>query len=513
MRLFANATMRPLSHFLAIGMSFSLPPSDTSALTPDDWAAFRAQAHRMLDDMLDYQQFRDERPLWRHPPQALREAFSHEALPQTPQDLADIHQRFMQEIVPHVVGNTHSGFMGWVHGGGTAVGMLAEMLAGGLNVNAGGRNQMALDVEWQIVRWMRELCGFPETASGLFVTGSSMANFLSILIARHARYTLLNKDVRQNGLSTADIQLVGYTSQAAHGCLAQAFDLAGLGIAALRRIPVNADWQMDVGALKTQIAADREAGFTPFFVAGTAGTVDVGAIDPLPALADVARAEGLWFHVDGAFGALGVLSARIKPLLQGLEQADSLACDFHKWGQVPYDAGFLLVRDGEQHKATFATPAAYLRRENHGLAGGSPWPCDFGPDLSRGFRALKTWFTLQTFGQQVMGEMIERSCALAHALAERIDAAPQLQRCAPVTLNIVCFVYRFADVSLEQANALNAELAVCLQEGGLVAPSTTILHGQLVLRAALVNHRTSQHDIDTLLEQTLRIGTELAQQA
>src|SRR5205085_8478215 len=193
-------------------------------------------------------------------------------------------------------------------------------------------------------------------------------------------------------------------------------------------------------------------------------------------LAAVCREEKLWFHVAGAFGALGILSPVLASRLKGIQDADSIALDFHKWGQVPYDAGFLMVRDGEQHRQAFAAPAAYLRRETRGLAAGSSWPCDFGPDLSRGFRALKTWFTLKTYGTEKLGAVIARTCALAEYLEARILAEPRLELLAPVNLNIVCFRYRPIN-----ANKINGEIVVDIQESGIAAPSTTILDGQLAI--------------------------------
>jgi glutamate/tyrosine decarboxylase-like PLP-dependent enzyme len=240
---------------------------------------------------------------------------------------------------------------------------------------------------------------------------------------------------------------------------------------------------------------------TPFLVVASAGTVDIGAIDDLAAVAALCREEKLWFHVDGAFGALGMLSPVLAPLLNGIEQADSIALDFHKWGQVPYDAGFLLVRDGERHRAAFAQPAAYLRRETRGLAAGASWPCDLGPDLSRGFRALKTWFTLKTYGMAKLGAMIERTCALARYMEARILAEPRLELMAPVQLNIVCFRYRAGD-----ADKLNGEIVADLQESGISAPSTTTLDGQLAIRAAIVNHRTDVSDVDELVTAVLEFG-------
>jgi glutamate/tyrosine decarboxylase-like PLP-dependent enzyme len=388
--------------------------------------------------------------------------------------------------------------MGWVHGGGTPVGMLAEMLAAGLNANLGGRDQIPVEVERQVVKWVRELFGFPESASGLFVTGTSMANLIGVLVARTAT---LGTGVRHTGVAASEKRLTAYTSAGAHGCIAQAMDLSGLGIDALRIIPMNDQYQMDITALERAIAADRVAGFSPFFIAGTAGTVDVGAIDNLMALADIAKREGLWFHIDGAYGALGMLAPDIAPRLEGLRRADSIALDFHKWGQVPYDAGFILVRDGKLHYDTFASPAAYLRRETRGMAAGSPWPCDFGPDLSRGFRALKTWFTIKVYGAEKLGQMISNTCALAQYMKQRIEAKPELELLAPVSLNIVCFRYRSAD-----ADRVNGNIVVALQESGIAAPSTTTIQGNLAIRAAIVNHRTNASDIDALIDATIAFG-------
>ena len=481
-------------------------PAET--LDPSDWDAFRSQAHRMLDDMLDYTQNIRERPVWQPIPQALRDTF-REPLPQEPTDLALVHQRFMRDILPYSAGNAHPGFMGWVNGGGTPVGMLAEMLAAGLNTNLGGRDQIPIEVERQLVQWVRDIFGFPQGASGLLVTGTSMANLIAILVARTAR---LGIGVRQSGLAAAGATLVGYTSSAAHLCIAKAIDMAGIGREALRIIGVDSAGQMDLAALRAAIEDDRARGLTPFFVAGTAGTVDIGAVDDMRGLADIARAEGLWFHVDGAYGALAMLAPSLAPRLAGIERADSIAFDFHKWGQVPYDAGFILVRDGAAHQATFDFPAAYLRREVRGLAAGSPWPCDLGPDLSRGFRALKTWVTLQVYGVRRLGEMIAHTCAVARHLEQCVAQEPRLELLAPVSLNIVCFRYRGQD-----ADELNRRIAVALQESGIAAPSTTIVDGKIAIRAAIVNHRTGFTDIDALVAATLdfgrRVGEEMTLEA
>jgi len=206
-------------------------------------------------------------------------------------------------------------------------------------------------------------------------------------------------------------------------------------------------------------------------------------------------------HVDGALGSLAILAPDLAPLLAGIENADSIALDFHKWAQVPYDAGFIIVRDGPMHRSTFASSAAYLRRETRGLAAGSPWPSEFGPDLSRGFRALKTWFTLKVHGTDALGAMISRTCALARYLEGRILATPELELLAPVQLNIVCFRYRSQD-----ADEANARIVIDLHESGIAAPSTTMIGNRLAIRAAIVNHRTEPRDIDALLAAVVASG-------
>ena len=472
-----------------------------ASLDPEDWAELRAQGHRMLDDMFDYIEGVRTRPVWQPIPDEVRARFRAE-LPREPSDLADIYREFSAFIAPYATGNLHPGFMGWVHGGGTAIGMLAEMLAGGLNANLGGRDHMPIEVERQVVEWMRQALGFPAGASGVFVTGTSMANFMAVLVARTAA---AGPAVRAEGLGAAGARLRAYTSVAAHGCIGRAMEFAGLGSDALRRVPVDRAHRIDLAALRRRIAADRAAGLTPFLVVGSAGTVDIGAIDDLAALGELCRAEGLWLHIDGAYGALGVFSPVLAPRLAGLEGADSIALDFHKWGQVPYDAGLLIVRDGRQHMESFAAPAAYLRRETRGLAAGSPWPTDLGPDLSRGFRALKTWFTLKAYGTERLGAMMAHTCELARYLEARISREPRLELMAPVGLNIVCFRYRAGD-----ADRLNAEIVADIQESGIAAPSTTTIDGRLAIRAAIVNHRTQERDIDALLAAVLDFGSRRA---
>ena len=473
------------------------PADPEGSLDPEDWAPLRQQAHHMLDDMLDFLSDLRAGPVWEPMPEDVR-AHLRADIPAAPASLEAVHEEFKKYVLPYGGGNVHPGFMGWVQGGGTAVGMIAEMLAAGLNANLGGRHQAPIEVERQITAWVRELFGFPDTANGLFVTGTSIANFIAVLVARTDR---LGIAVRTEGLGSRGGKLRAYATPAAHRCVVQAIEMVGFGSHALRLVPTDALSRMDMAALARMVAEDKAAGLEPFLVVGSAGTVDVGAIDDLAGIAQFCAAEKLWFHIDGAYGALGMLSPDVAPKLRGLSLADSVAFDFHKWGQVPYDAGFILVRDGAKQLETFAAPAAYLKRETRGLAAGSPWPCDLGPDLSRGFRALKTWFTLKVMGREALGASITAACELARYLEARIRAEPALELMAPAQLNIVCFRYR-----AEDSDRVNADIAADIQISGVAAPSTTNVKGALCIRAALFNHRTQRADVDALVDAALRFG-------
>ena len=406
---------------------------DIVSLDPPDWSQLRALGHRMLDDVFNDLAGIREEPVWRPMPGTVRESWA-EALPRAAMPAEDVYRLYRRQVAPYGVGNRHPQFLGWVHGGGTAVGMLAEMLAAGLNANCGGRDHAPIACERQVIRWASEMLGLPTELSGLVLSGTSMANFVAVMIARAA---VLGDGVRRVGVAQA--RLTGYASAGAHMCVARAFDMAGLGSDALRLIPCDETNAMSLAHLRERIAADRSAGLQPFLVVATAGSVDTGAIDDLTSIADTCAAERLWFHVDAAFGAIAMLSPKLRGLFTGMERANSVAFDFHKWAQVPYDAGCIVVRDSDAHRAAFAREVAYLRRDARGLAAGEPWPVDLGPELSRGFRALKVWMTLKTYGADRIGLVTEHSCDLARCLAAVIDIEPMLELSAPVPLNVVCF--------------------------------------------------------------------------
>jgi aromatic-L-amino-acid decarboxylase len=471
---------------------------------PGNPAAFRAFAHRVLDDALDGFERIAAGPAWQPVPAAVKSALA-QPVPHEPQNLDTVYAEFRAHIEPYENGNRHPRFMGWVQGNGTPSGVLAEMLAATLNANVGGREHSAVYVERAVIAWSAEIFGFPATASGILTSGTSLANLIAVIVARRQA---LGEEVRVDGVGAG--RLVAYASQAVHRCVPAAFDIAGFGTAALRRIAVDGEHRIDVECLRAAIAADRAAGCRPFMVIATAGTVDVGAIDDLAALADLCAAENLWLHVDGAFGALAVLSPQHRPLLRGIERADSLAFDFHKWLHVPYDAGCVLIRDAAVHRAAFANPVAYLTPAAEGTAAGEPWFADYGPELSRRFRALAIWFAFKEHGTQRLGEAIAENCRQAARLAARIEAAGDMVLAAPVALNIVCCRFDDGSVSPCELDALNAAIVVDIQRSGLAVPSTTVVDGRTAIRINLTNHRITDADLALTLDAIVDTGRRLS---
>lgn len=471
-------------------------------LDPKDWGAFRARAHQMLDAALDKMQGATEGRVWTPLPEQNKQAF---AQPVPQEGLGgDAVRDQLEALLPYGVGNTHPRFFGWVHGSGTPGNLIADIAASAMNANLGGRDHGAMYVERQVVDWCREMFCFPAEASGLVVTGTSVATIIAL---KTARDRALGWGSRQVGVDGA--RLVGYTSEQTHSCVARAFDVLGLGANALRTIPTNAAFQIDIEALRLAIAADRAAGFQPFALIGTAGAVNVGAIDDLDSLADIAASEDLWLHVDGAFGAMGMLSDAVRPKLKGLERADSLAFDFHKWMHVNYDAGFVLIRSEEDHRRAFTERPDYLKAAERGLAAGNPWPVEYGPELSRGFRALKVWAQIAEHGTDKLGAQVTRNCQQATYLAGLVDAALDVELMAPVTLNICCFRMLRDDLDEHALDQLNEEIVIRLQEEGTAAPSTTKLNGRVAIRVNITNHRTRQADLDLLMDAVRRLSAEI----
>jgi len=479
-------------------------PQET--LDPSDWGELRALGHRMVDDMMDYLEGVRERPVWRPVPAETRAALD-EPTPRGPTDAAEVYRQFREHVLPYPNGNIHPRFWGWVMGTGTPLAMLADMLASGMNPHLAGYDQSPALVERQVIRWMAELLGFPAESSGLLVSGGTVANLVGLAVARNARAGF---DLRAEGLQRPDTpRLLVYGSSETHSWSKKACELLGLGDSALRRIPVDDQYRVDVAALRAAIAEDRAAGHRPICVIGNAGTVNTGATDDLQALAAICGEEGLWFHVDGAFGAFAALAPSLRATVAGMERADSIAVDLHKWGYLPFEVGLALVRDPEAHRATFATSSRYLDATPRGIvAGGFPF-ADLGVQLSRGFRALKVWMSLKAHGADAWGRLVEQNVTQARHLSERVQAEPRLELLAPAPLNVVCFRYVAPGLDAAALNAVNEEILLRVQERGIAVPSSTVLGGRFALRVAITNHRSRLEDFDLFVDAVLAIGAEL----
>ncbi len=473
-------------------------------LDPQDWEAMRLLGHQMVDDMLGYLESVRERPVWQPVPEEVK-AFFQQPAPMQPQQPEAIYQEFLENVLPYPMGNIHPRFWGWVMGGGTPMGMLAEMLAAGMNPNCGGGDHVATYVENQVIDWLKQAYGFPAGARGLLVSGGSMANLVGLITARNVKAGF---DVRRDGL-LAGPPMVLYSSSETHSSNQKAVELMGLGSQALRKIPVDKDFRVSVTALRDRIHVDRQAGMQPFCVIGNAGTVNTGAVDDLQALADLCESEDLWFHVDGAFGGLLVLTEGFKSLVAGIERADSIGFDLHKWMYMPFEIGCTLVRDDGDQRLAFSLTPEYLAHQTRGVGGGERWFSDYGVQLSRGFRALKAWMSIKEHGLEKYGRLIQQNVEQAQYLTGLIEASPTLELLAPTASNIVCFRCNPGGLSDEQLDRLNEEILFRLHEDGTAVPSYTRLNGCYALRVAITNHRSRREDFDLLTNEVVRMGSEV----
>jgi glutamate/tyrosine decarboxylase-like PLP-dependent enzyme len=481
-------------------------PEET--LDPDDWKSMRKLGHKMLDDMLDYIITIRERRVWQNVPDRIKVHFSRPA-PQYPQPPEEVYEEFVEQVLPYPMGNIHPRFWGWILGTGTVMGAFAELMAASMNTNTGGGDHIANYVEKQVIDWIKEMLGYPPSASGVLTSGCSAANIIGLTVARNTKACY---DLRRRGLRCAPQKMLLYASQEVHSSIQKAVELLGLGSEALRLLPVNDYYQIDLQTLKSTITKDREDGYLPFCVVGAAGTTNTGGIDDLDALANLCQQENLWLHVDGAFGAWAALAPEIGNKVAGIERADSLALDLHKWMYMPYEIGCILVRREEHHRKAFSLTPDYLAHgeDGRGLTGGAlPWFSDYGFQLSRGFRALKAWMSLKEHGSLKYARIIQQNINQARYLNELINASPELEISAPVTLNVVCFRYVNSDMDNAALDKLNKQIVGELQEQGIAVLTGTIIKGKYVLRVANTNHRSRREDFDVLVSEVLRIGKEL----
>jgi glutamate/tyrosine decarboxylase-like PLP-dependent enzyme len=388
--------------------------------------------------------------------------------------------------------------------------MYAEMLASATNAVSGSFSYVSNNyVEQQVLDWCKSLLGYPEAASGLITSGCSASNLLGLAVARNVRAGF---DVRSKGMRAGDGQMVVYCSEQAHSSIQKAAELLGLGSNALRQIAVDDLMKIDLRALQAAVAKDRASGLVPLAVVGVAGTTNTGAIDDLHGLADICASEKMWFHVDGAFGAWAAIAPKARHLVAGLERADSVAFDLHKWMYLPYPIGCLLVKSSEDHLRAFSLSPTYLAHGEgeRGLTGiDVPWLSDLGFELSRGFHALKAWMTIKEHGTDKYGRLIQQNIDQAHFLARLVAATPQLELALPVSLNVVCFRYVRPAVDEAQLDVLNKRIEVELQERGIAVPSIVSIRARKYLHVAITNHRSRRDDFDLLVGAVVRIGDEL----
>ena len=419
--------------------------------------------------------------------------------------LAEVLAEMTTNLLPYPMGNVHPGFYGWYMGGGSFTGALGDFLAAIDGSNLGGGDSAASLTEQQVVGWLKEIAGFPASASGTLTSGGSMANLIGLTVARNA---MAGVDVRAEGVTDLPQPLRFYASDQTHGCHQKSVEALGLGQRALRLVATDAGFRIDLAALEAAIAEDRAAGIRPACVIATAGTTNTGAFDDFAAIADLCRREGLWFHVDGCIGALLKLAPENRVLVDGIEVADSLALDPHKWLQTPFELGCALVRDRHRHFETFNLHPAYLELRPRGVIA-AEFLADYGFELSRGFKALKLWMSLKENGTARFGALIDQSVRLGRHLADRVRAEAELELMAPQVINIVCFRYRGQGGGDSALKALNTEIMLRIQESGLAVPTDTTLNGRHSLRAAIVNHRTRAADLDALVDAVLLYGRAL----
>jgi glutamate/tyrosine decarboxylase-like PLP-dependent enzyme len=462
----------------------------------------------MVDDMFDYIKEIRSKQVWQKIPDKIASYFDS-SVPYEGKSLEEVYSEFVKMILPYPMGNIHPRFWGWALGTGTITGSLAEFLSASINSNMGGGNHGAILVENQVINWIKELMGFQKSASGLLTSGCSAANLIGLLVARK---TKVHYNIRKKGNQNITTPLIVYASSEIHSSIQKAVEIMGLGSDHLHLIPVTDKFEINLDALQTKIIEDRNSGYKPFCIVGGAGTINTGSFDELNELSKISRKENLWFHVDGAFGVWANLLPDFKKKLMGLNKADSIALDLHKWMYMPYEIGCVLIRNKLDHLQTFNLMPAYLShdRSDGGLVGGNlPWYSDFGFQLSRGFRALKAWMSIKEYGIKKYSQLIQQNIDQANYLARLVEKKPNLELVAPVFLNIVCFRFFRSDVSAKIIDDLNKKIVIELQENGIAVLSWTLLNNQCVMRAAIFNHRSLAKDFDVLVIKIVEIGNKL----
>lgn len=477
----------------------------------------RAFGRRVADLIAEYLADLPDGPVFRPVPPELAAAFETKPLPLAGEPADALLDAFASAVAPYPFGNGHPRFHGWVNPPPHVLGVMASALAAAMNPSVAGGNHASVHVEHQVLRWFRELAGFPETSRGLLVSGGSMATLTALAVARHRAAAGAGIDVRAEGLQGHARRFVAYQGEGAHGCVRKAVELLGLGAGSLRTVPSDAEGRIRADALREALARDLADGAVPVALVASVGTVSTGAIDPLDELADLCAEHGVWLHVDGAYGgAAALLLERYADVRAAMGRADSLALDPHKWLYVPVDAGLVLIRDGSAARDAFSLVPPYLRTDDdpHGV-NGPVWFSEYGFEQTRPFRALKVWLMLRYFGVEGYRALVEHDIAMAERLAGAVRAQPELELLAR-GLSIVSFRYVPAGYRARPAvadpdlDALNRRLLTAVQVGGRSFLSGAVVDGAFALRACFVNPGTREEDVDALVAEVVAVGRRVA---
>ena len=484
--------------------------NDRSELTLDR-ETFRRLGYRAVDLVADYLAETRSRPVFEPMTPTERQTLLEQALPQEESNPASLLDFFQEHILPYPMGNGHPRFFGWVNSPPAHMSILAELLAAAMDPSCAGGDHAAIYLEHCVIRWLLEVVRFPVKGSmGVLVSGGSMASLTCLAVARSWATKKMGWDVREESLF-GHTPLVLYLSEEGHSCIRKSAELLGLGAAGVHTISTQSDLTMNIEKLREAITTDRQAGKHPFCVVASAGTVNTGAIDPLGELADLCEQEQLWLHVDGAYGAVGILDTRLTERYRGMERAQSLALDPHKWLSIPYECGCAIVRNSDDLRNTFSLIPPYLRTEEGKGFGGLPWFSEYSFQQTRSFRALKLWMALQHAGRAGLQNLVARHNDLAQYLTKLVDDAPDMERMADVSLSIVCFRYvpTILRGNQEGLDVLNKRVMEEVQSGGEAFLTNTTLHGHFVLRACILHYDTREDDLVELLSIVRKVGAQL----
>jgi glutamate/tyrosine decarboxylase-like PLP-dependent enzyme len=475
-------------------------------MSDGDLEAFRGAAHALADGVADYLNELPSRPVWQPVPEELRERLLELPLPENGVDLDELAAFALDDVLPYPMGNGHPAFFGWVNPPPSRAGIALSLAAAAMNPSVVSGDHADVHLERAVVRWLAELVGYPHPpGAGLLTSGASAATIVCLAGARGRALAEAGYDLQRNGLVGAP-QLISYIPSETHSCVPRALALLGIGSDAIREVPLP-DGRLDAQALRASIAEDRERGALPALLVGSAGTVNTGAIDPLDAFADVAAAEGIWFHVDGAYGAFGVLDPTISERYRGMERADSLTLDPHKWLGVPVDAGCALVQRPDDLRDTFSLIPPYLRQGAGAEVGTF---AEYGLEQTRPFRALKTWATIASLGRAGIAAQVARANELARELAVLVEREPELELATAPQTSIVAFRARPEGCPPEKLEELNNALPRAVQARGRAFVTGTIYEGRETLRACILHPQTRSEHLALLVGEVLDAARSLA---